>query len=68
MGLDVVLLQKGGPVIYVSRTLMPAETGYPSIKKSYSASYFDWRGYTTTSLAARSLILTWKKSIVAASP
>ena len=32
-GLGAVLLQKGGPVIYVSRKLMPAETGYSNIEK-----------------------------------
>ena len=32
-GFGAVLLQKGRPLIYVSRMLMPAETGYSNIKR-----------------------------------
>ena len=31
--MGAVLLQKGRPVIYMSRTLIPAETGYSNIKR-----------------------------------
>ena len=52
--LGAVLLQKGRPVIYMSRMLMAAETETPTLKVSYSASYSGRKGYITMSLAARS--------------
>ena len=48
-GLATVLLQKGRPVIYVSRTLTVAETGYLNIEKEV------WIGEATS-------LHVWKQS------
>ena len=40
-GLSAVLLQKGRPVIHVSRILMPAETGYSNIEQKLLSIVFD---------------------------
>lgn len=75
-GLGAVLLQKGRPVIYVSRTLTPAEERYSNIERELLGVVFAiWGDYITMFMASQfefkqitNLETIWKKSIVTASP
>ena len=53
-GLSAVLLQKDKPVIYASRTLTLAETGYFNIKREVISVVFTWKDYIAICLAAKS--------------
>ena len=75
-GLSKVLLQKGRPVMYASKTLTPAETGYSNIEGKHLSVVFVLKrlhhyvfgSKTKVQTDHKPLILTWKKSIVTASP
>ena len=74
--LGAVLLQKGNPVIYVSRTLTLVETGYSNIERELLSTVFGLERlhhYTFGSKVKvqtdhKPLIPIWRKSIVAANP
>ena len=74
-GLGAVLLQKDGPVIYVSGTLMPAERGYYNIERELFSIIFRLKrlhhyifgSQIKVQTDHKPLIPIWKKSI-AASP
>ena len=75
-GLGAVLLQDGQPVVYVSRSLTPAETQYSNIERELLAVVFVLEilhhyvyGYTVTvETDHKPLVSIWHKTIVAASP
>ena len=75
-GLDALLLQKGRPVICVSRTLTPSETDYSDIKMELLSIVFRFKrlyhyifgNKVKVQTDHKPLIPIWKKSTVAASP
>ena len=75
-GFGAVLLQKARPVIYVSRTLMPPETGYFNIKRELLSfilglgrlHHYIFGNKVKVLTDHKPLIPFWKKSIVTASP
>ena len=75
-GLGAVLLQKGRPVIYMSRMLMPTETGYSNIKRELLSMIFRLERLHHYIFSCKVEVQTdhkpfisiWKKSIVAACP
>ena len=70
------LLQKGKPVIFVSRTLMLAETGYSNNKRELLSSVFRlerlhhyiFGSWVEVQTNHHPLIPIWKKSIVISIP
>ena len=73
-GLGAVLLQKGRPVIYMSRMLMPAETGYIErellsvVFRLERLHHYVFGSKVKVQTSHKPLIPVWKKSIMAASP
>ena len=75
-GLGTVLLQKGRPVLYMSITLTPAETGYSNIERELFSIVFRLERLHHYVFGSRvevqtyykPLILIWRKSIRTASP
>ena len=75
-GLGAVLLQKGSPVIYMSKTLTLAEAGYSGIERVLLSIVFKIERLHHCIFGSRNglqtdhkpLIPIWKKSIAAASP
>ena len=75
-GLGAVLLQDGQPLVYVSRSLTPAETQYSNIERELLAVVFALErlhhyvyGYiVTVETDHKPLVSIWHKTIAAASP
>ena len=75
-GLGAVLLQEGRPVVYVSRTLIPAEEHYSNIKRELLGVVFAmerlhnyvYGGPVWVQTDHKPLEAIWKKSIATASP
>ena len=75
-GLDAGVIQKGRPVIYMSRTLTLAEAGYSNIKRELLSiafrlgrlHHYIFGSRVEIQTDHKPLIPIWKKSIVATSP